>query len=210
MDGQEGKSSEDELPDGETASNQTKPEPLSYFSNKKTSPLVTLRRMRPMEADLARAKLESEGVPCFVDDQNIAQTHSFLFTEVRLQVAESDVDRATEILERPADDDADGEYADEPWRCPKCHRKSVDLMPLGTWRRWARRAFVFVLIIPLLLASITWCFPDPQLENDSRALREWGLWPWVLIVFGLGAAVLFAKRRKICRSCGYEWDAGGD
>src|SRR6266480_5295305 len=63
---------------------------IPYYTAPPRQRLVTIRRMGLTEAQLAQAKLESEGVLCFVLDQNIATTHFMLVTEVKLQVAETD------------------------------------------------------------------------------------------------------------------------
>ena len=51
---------------------------------------VTLRTMDAMEAQLARAKLESEGIRCYVDGQLLSAAHPFLFSSVKLQVVEAE------------------------------------------------------------------------------------------------------------------------
>src|SRR3954465_14373852 len=108
-----------------------KPPVLSYASQTVPERLVTLKRLPPMEGELAAAKLQSEGIRCYLIDQNISIVHPAMSNEVRLQVAEADLERGREILARPAGADAEGEYVDEPWRCPRCHHKAVDLLPLS-------------------------------------------------------------------------------
>src|SRR5687768_17149118 len=92
--------------------------------------LVTVARMSGMEAALAAAKLREERVPCFVADTNIAIADPLVYPNVPVQVHERDLDRARSILNRPAKVEADDEYAEEAWRCGKCHRKTVELVPM--------------------------------------------------------------------------------
>lgn len=58
--------------------------------------------MFPTELAVVKSKLESEGIECIVLDENTVQAHNFLSQAiggVRLQVAESNFERAREILE---------------------------------------------------------------------------------------------------------------
>jgi hypothetical protein len=64
--------------------------------------LVTVRRFPAFEAELARAKLESEGIAAFIDDTNLAITGPFLVSDVPVMVSENDLQRATEILDQPS------------------------------------------------------------------------------------------------------------
>lgn len=55
---------------------------------------------------------------------------------VKVTVPASQAERAREILQtRPAldadDIDEDDGYTDEPFRCPKCHRKELDFVPFS-------------------------------------------------------------------------------
>ena len=58
--------------------------------------------MFPTELAVVKSKLESEGIECKVLDENTVQVHNFLSQAiggVRLQVAESNLERARKILE---------------------------------------------------------------------------------------------------------------
>lgn len=58
--------------------------------------------MFPTELAVVKSKLESEGIDCRVLDENIVQAHNFLSQAiggVRLQVKESNLERARKILE---------------------------------------------------------------------------------------------------------------
>jgi hypothetical protein len=148
------------------------------------------------EAAMAQSRLEVEGIPAFLDNENVVQFNWMLSNAtggVRVMVHESDLDLAREILSAPPDvdkidyrpggatrddelddrvdsphggddedDDDDTGYVDEPWRCPQCHRKQVDLVPVPIW--------ALLLALPLM-----------------------------------GVPLLFIHRRKRCRACGHQW-----
>src|SRR4051794_12354694 len=107
--------------------------------------LVTLRSMPGLEAKLAAAKLESEGIPTFVAGDAINYAHAFIFPEVQLQVRKSDLQRATQVLAQPAALDDDGDYADEEFRCPQCHSKDVALMPPSKLQKFAKYSSIVTL-----------------------------------------------------------------
>jgi hypothetical protein len=74
--------------------------------------LVVLRRFREIhEALLARGRLESSGIECFLADENMVRMDWFisnLLGGVKLLVEPGDFTRASRILNEPADDfDAD-------------------------------------------------------------------------------------------------------
>jgi hypothetical protein len=77
---------------------------MDYFTpDRPDQRLVTVRRFPAFEAELARAKLESEGIPAFIQDTNLASTYPFLVSDVPLLVSEADLDRATKILDQPSE-----------------------------------------------------------------------------------------------------------
>ena len=152
-----------------------------------------------MEAELARVKLESEGILSFMADRELGSANLMFAGRVRLQVHEADVDLAEEILERVDEDASPDEYVDEAWRCPKCHRKSIELLPLEGWRRALR--VLFAVCALLAVAGIVLC----ALTDDTRQ-------PWrpLVVVFVAAALVLglslaVAHRRKRCTNCGSVW-----
>jgi hypothetical protein len=64
--------------------------------------LVTLRRyLQPVEAELDRARLESEGIAAFLQDSSLMTLSTADSPGVRLQVAASDEARAREVLDAP-------------------------------------------------------------------------------------------------------------
>ena len=84
---------------------------------------------QPTEAHLARLKLESEGIECFLSDENIVTTY-WLYANavggVKLLVREQDAPRAAELLRQGAPAvvaiaNADGQpLYDGQDRCPRC------------------------------------------------------------------------------------------
>ena len=90
-------------------------------------PWVTVATFwHPTEAHLARLKLESEGIDCFLSDENIVTTY-WLYANavggVKLLVREQDAPRAAELLRRgsAAIAEADAQpLFDGQDRCPRC------------------------------------------------------------------------------------------
>src|SRR4051794_30585284 len=135
------------------------------------------------EAAMAQSRLEVEGIPAFLDNENVVQFNWMLSNAtggVRVMVHESDAEEAREILSAPPDvdkidyrpggpfrddaveedagdasragshdedEDEEGDgYVDEDWRCPRCHRNTVDLVPLNpVW---------VILALPLLCVPL--------------------------------------------------------
>lgn len=92
------------------------PQLFSYRRAGDRQTFVTLRRMPAVEAQMAAAKLDAEGITAFVAGQHLAGAHPIFFSEVQLQVLHEDLARAAQVLDQPAvraparDDD---DYADE-------------------------------------------------------------------------------------------------
>jgi ssDNA-binding Zn-finger/Zn-ribbon topoisomerase 1 len=81
----------------------------------------------PHELAIHRSKLESMGIDCFVQDELTAQVHNFYSNAiggVKLQVRESDVEDALEILKEEFDLKAD--YSDSKIICPNCGSGNVE------------------------------------------------------------------------------------
>jgi hypothetical protein len=98
----------------------------------------------PVEAHLARTKLESEGIPCFVTDEVYVQVN-WLFPNVggvKLKVPAEEAQRAKDIL-RPKPRlvvvaAADAVIADDEMICPHC--RSFDVY----YHRFNHRFVAFV------------------------------------------------------------------
>jgi hypothetical protein len=94
--------------------------------------LVTIERFRDLpEALLAKGKLESAGIRCFLADSELVRTDwlwSNAIGNMRLQVRSEDAADALELLHEPAPeiflDDEVGEFYQQP-RCPKCNSSDI-------------------------------------------------------------------------------------
>jgi hypothetical protein len=107
---------------------------------------------QPLEAHLARTKLESEGIACVVGDEHLIRVDWFLSNAVggvKVLVPAWEAEKAREILRpRPRlvvvagdEEPADGELI-----CPRC--RSYDVY----YRRYSRRiASVFILLFGFLV-----------------------------------------------------------
>lgn len=108
------------------------PQPEHAESHPEIPNLVILRHFRDLpEAHLMKGGLESAGIECFFDDDNIVRMDWFISNAVggiKLLVRPDDFAAANEILEHGIPEAFDipgvGEY-DQP-RCPKC--KSLDVI----------------------------------------------------------------------------------
>ena len=107
---------------------------------------------QPIEAHLARTKLESEGIPCIVGDENLIRVDWLLSNAVggvKLKVPAHAADQAREAL-RPQPQlvvvAADGEASDGEMICPRC--RSYDVY----YRRYSQRvAGIFILLLGFLI-----------------------------------------------------------
>lgn len=98
----------------------------------------------PVEAHLAKAKLESEGIEARIGDENIVSIN-WLYSNavggVKLQVPASQAERARQILQ--AVEPPSGE-AVVMMPCPKCHAPAVAAEGvLSPWQRFL--TFLFML-----------------------------------------------------------------
>jgi hypothetical protein len=128
--------------------------------------LITIANfIEPFQADLARVKLESEGIRCFLAGENFAATYWLLSGAdrgIKLQVRQSEAERALEILsseEGPGfREAAAGSVPSEPAdvRCPKCSSENTE------YEKFSRKAFflgILFLRFPLAL---------PKRKNKCR------------------------------------------
>jgi DNA-directed RNA polymerase subunit M/transcription elongation factor TFIIS len=106
---------------------------------------------QPVEAHLARTKLESEGIPCVVGDENLVRVDWFLSNAVggvKVMVPRAEAEHARDVLRpRPRLVVVErGEPADGEMICPRCHCDDV------YYRRYNRRvAGVFMLLLGFLI-----------------------------------------------------------
>ncbi|HKV11982.1 MAG TPA: DUF2007 domain-containing protein [Thermoanaerobaculia bacterium] len=122
--------------------------------------LVTVETFStPWEAQLARARLESEGIHCVVADESFARLYCGLSNAlggVKLQVREEDAPRAAELLQErqpiPEIYLVTEEDAARP-RCPGCKSDNLD------FERWSRVGFLgswMILGVPLPIPRRRW------------------------------------------------------
>ena len=108
------------------------------------------------DAELARIKLESEGISCFIEGKNLGGMDWFLVILgciVKLQVKESDAKRAMEILGKVEPHNADLPVEEpECMSCPRC--KSTDVTYEKFSKKWA------------YLSMLLFRFPLPFLKKN--------------------------------------------
>lgn len=119
--------------------------------------LVTVATFQySFEAQFARGRLESEGIYCFLADENIvgiAWIYANAVGGIKLQVREEDAERALEILEEDAEADLEEltEVADESvnvsYRCPHCGSTDLEDAPYSR-----RSAFLTILLFGFPIA----------------------------------------------------------
>jgi hypothetical protein len=108
-----------------------------------------LRRFRDLpEALLAKGRLETSGINCFLADDNMVRLDWFisnLLGGVKLMVDEADVDEAESILTQPTPEsfevEAVGNY--EQPRCPNCGSLDVSFEELDKKFSYATAYFHF-------------------------------------------------------------------
>jgi hypothetical protein len=107
---------------------------------------------QPVEAHLARTKLESEGIPCVVNDEHLVRVDWFLSNAVggvKLMVPRTEAQRARDALRpRPRLVAVAGRRAtaDGETVCPRCRSDDV------YYSRYNRRvAGVFILLLGFLI-----------------------------------------------------------
>ena len=176
--------------------------------------IVRLRRVPVVEADLIAAKLDLEGIPCFVANDNASVIHPLAFPHVDVNVFERDVARAETVLAATgppqdgtsaADDEEEGGYVDEPYRCAKCRGRSVDLVPLGGPWRLVSLLFRLTLLLGLIVFFLRVSLPDLHLPGDGLEGSNQVVLAIVSIAIAAGVALIVARRSRRCRGCGHVW-----
>jgi hypothetical protein len=207
-------------------SDESPPAPATLSYATRPPKLKTIRTLASFEANLAAVKLEAAGVPCFVIDDNVATAYPLVFASVKVQVPEDQVDRAEAVLAQPyadaagledhedlletssvAEAESESEYAEEAYRCPKCHRKDVELLPLAGFMRNVRFGCFVVLLLPIVASIATWMMRSGSAGQSPDLFAPEAIFAWMAVLGILSFAVLTAKRRKHCRACGYEWQS---
>jgi len=81
----------------------------------------------PIEAHLLKSKLESEGIPCFLQDENIVSLnplYNYAVGGIKLNIPSVDLEAAQQILEE-IESTPNLDEAEELVQCPQC--ASTDL-----------------------------------------------------------------------------------
>jgi hypothetical protein len=99
------------------------------------TPLVTVCTYTyPYEADLAKSRLEAEGIPVFVKEEFLVRMnwlYSNALGGIKLQVAEPDAEDARQILFAPEVEEANNTSSsneDPEFACPKCGGDAHEFM----------------------------------------------------------------------------------
>jgi hypothetical protein len=138
--------------------------------------LITIASYRDLPvAELAKAKLESEGILCFLQGKNLVGVdwlYSFAVGGVKLQVAEQEADNAKEILNEDCSEELDlvEDEFPQPEKneiCEKCH--SPNLRVLDARRKagaWSLLFWWLIMAIPLIFFGKRY-----QCENCQHVMK---------------------------------------
>jgi len=179
---------------------------------------VLLCTVPAAEAEALCARLESEGIPCFLGHEvEGGPSPAPGGGQVAVLVGAFELTAARELLAgAPPGDASNAGDADElafeqeleerdveDWICPLCRERTLELLPVPTgWRR-VRKASVAVIGLLLLGMALVCVMPFPRREGDSHCLGE--VWPvaLVLALAVLICSVVFAPQEKRCTKCGW-------
>jgi hypothetical protein len=135
---------------------------LEYPAEKADEPshpeLITLRQFRDIpEALLAKSVLDSEGIECFLADENTIRMDwlwSNLLGGVKLWVKREDAGRASELLDRksPEGFDVEGDETQQQPRCPKCNSANILFEELSKHTAYA----TVILHFPIPIKHLGW------------------------------------------------------
>lgn len=118
----------------------------------------------PLDANMFKSKLESEGIECFLPDENTVSANMFLSTAVgniKVMIKESDYEKAQKVISdykselNIIEETYDDGYSDKHHgaSCPKCESASVNL-----YRHNRKGAAISILLLgfPLIFTSKEW------------------------------------------------------
>ena len=147
----------------------------------KSKELVTIATFNePFVAHLARGKLESHGINCYLGNENIVGTF-WLYANavggVQLQVEKVDAELALALLNEKVADNSGGKAEKEhSLCCPNCLSREIRELP-KTGYEWTWY-ILLVSLLTILTMALIW------------------------IVMGLW---IIQKKKWKCNQCGYEW-----
>ena len=120
-----------------------------------SSTLVTVASFdEPCKANIAKIKLESEDIECFLSGENFVATYWLLSRAeggIKLKVKEADSKAAMEILarkEKPLDTQQSSELGEYDLICPKCNSENIE------YERYSRKMAIFSIL--LFRLPVTW------------------------------------------------------
>ena len=106
--------------------------------------LTTIARYSmPYEAQIAKVRLDAEGIPAFIADEhtiNMQWIYSNALGGVRLQVPESYAELAFQIIQEDRSVELIEEQGDDRKPCVHCGSKDTEFYQIG--KRWAFAVFI--------------------------------------------------------------------
>jgi len=97
----------------------------------------------PYEGQIAKAKLDSEGIPAYIADEhtiNMQWLYSNALGGIRLQVPEVFVQQAIELLAEDFSNDVELEQGSDTISCSACGSSNMEPYQVG--KRWAFLVFI--------------------------------------------------------------------
>lgn len=125
----------------------------------------------PTEMALARARLESEGIECFAQDEMTVQVHNFYSQAlggIKLQVAGDDVIRAMHILK-------EGGFTIDTQLAPPAWISNTlawtERLPLFNRLGLIFRVMLLVLLIALGVGTVAYWLLNPGLTQQEKGVK---------------------------------------
>lgn len=110
----------------------------------------------PMLAQIIRGRLEANGIPCFIADENTLAANPFYnqaIGGIKIKVFERDIDKCREVLAEDAVIQPDEEQL---ITCPHCHSTNVHYGPAPVEKNWFGILLAAVLSIYPVHLHRTW------------------------------------------------------
>lgn len=125
--------------------------------------LITIRSFEnPIDAHLLKTKLEDEGIPCVVFDENMITLNPLFNVSVggiKLKVHEHDIDRAMEVT-KEYDNAPVTDEQDHVVQCPDCgsHELYTGFRSMKGWKGILSTIISFVLVVfPIHINTVYRC-----------------------------------------------------
>ncbi len=118
----------------------------------------------PIEANIVKGRLENEGIPCFVTNENFSNLmphyNRILDSGVQLMIRQTDYQKAVEILEL---------NKEKELLCPNCNSKNVGISLGKNWFKKIVVIFVSLLsVIPFNNISGNYLCKDCKSEFKNK------------------------------------------